>query len=107
MSGETQATYEIWEVVLSVSLFVVLVGTILVLNNPDFVKGKTLISEISYVSSIVSDTNTKIKIKLPEDTQVSTKDNVIKLEINDIVLEKEFIGNEIKIEQEKNILIIG
>ncbi|MCA9495754.1 MAG: hypothetical protein KC589_02330 [Nanoarchaeota archaeon] len=107
MSGETQATYEIWEVILSVSLFVVLVGTILVLNDPDFVKGKTLVSEISYVSSIVSDTNTKVKIKLPENTKVDVNGNDINLKINNIEIQKEFIGNDVNFEQEKEVLIIN
>ncbi|NCC71019.1 hypothetical protein EOM09_05540 [bacterium] len=96
----------------AVLTFLVIMGTLIAVKNPNYFEAKIINTEISYISSISSnkniETNLNIESKNIKEIYVREKENkiLIELEKNDIISSKEYYGKTIQINQNENIITI-
>lgn len=99
-----QITYEIFEIVLAVLLFLTLFSAVFLLNDANFLKAKTASIEGSYIASQVSGTNMIVEVKYDEDYELSESNNQVLVEVKSKEASTSYYGEKINIGQEGNIV---
>lgn len=99
MEGLTRGPYEIFEIILVVSLFLVISSAILFTSDPEFKNNKLISTEISLVSSI-SNQNSNITFNYPQTYKIHLEQgNKIVSSLGNNQIYSYYIGNNINIIQ--------
>ncbi len=111
MEGIELTTYEIFEIILSISILLTISVAIIYTSNPEIIKGNLFLTETNEISQIIS-TNTEIKIKIPKDlnsekTKINIENNKLTLiNKNKNILTKESLLKNIEIQKIGDEIII-
>lgn len=109
MGGESKITFELSGVILAVLLMLLLLSAILFISNPDLTRARLIVSESSYISSIISNSE-EIQVKLNyediDNLKIKENENEIIVESidSDFSIKKSYLGN-VKIKDENGIII--
>jgi len=96
-----------FEIGIAVLTLVVLVGAVTFMTPTDFVKSKIISSEISYISSMISSTDS-LSVDLKYDNlQVKNQENKITTKYKDKEMTKTHFGEKISISQNNKIITIS
>lgn len=107
--GTIPPLIEIWETTLAVLLFLVIGGAITLVYNPDIITAKTLDNELSYISTLKSGKDFEISMNSEKINNLkinSNKENEIIVEVGSKEVTKNYIGEQVKITQESDKIII-
>lgn len=89
--------FEIFELAMSVSILIVIGSAILIAPSTDFQRAKITSAEVSYISSLISDSDFSIDTAY-EDTELKTEDNKIVAKYKKKESEYPYFGSEIKVD---------
>lgn len=111
--GEFEWTiFEIFEMIISVSIFLLIGSAILLISDVNYVKAQSVGIETSYTTSLISGKNAKLILNYPnlEEINLDSNKNKVIIEIKgkeDYKIEKSYIGQkEIQISKQNNQITI-
>lgn len=85
-TGVTRGIFELFEIILPVALFILVLGGIIFVSNPNYSRSYMLEKDISYTSSLISE-NTVVELDLKntklEKVQVKAENNKISVNVKD------------------------
>jgi len=109
MSSETGMVYEIFEISIVTILLILVIASTLIVIDIQTPKAKLIVNEISYISSLLNSKNSKIILNYDdlEDMKLKTDGNeIFMITNNKNEISSSYIGNQKKISQNKNEIII-
>lgn len=104
--------FEIFEIIISVSLFILIASAILFISDVNYLKAQAVSIETSYSASLISGKTGNIEINYPEIKEIGVELNNNKIVTtiinnNKFKLEKNYIGEkDIDIKKEDNKITI-
>lgn len=104
--------FEIFEIILATSLFLILGSAIFFVSDVNYVKAQAISLETSYTASLLSGKNGTVEINYPEvdELNLAIKDNELTVTIADndkFEIKRNYIGNRnVEIKKETNKITI-
>jgi hypothetical protein len=98
MEGIVRNVYEIFEIIMAVTILLLIGGAILFVADSENLQARATASEVSYISTLISKSNIIAELNY-DDTIIQSNPETIKIvyKNNDNFITKKYIGGEVKI----------
>jgi len=109
MEGLNRGIFEIFEIVLVISLSLIIISALIYTSKPNFINAKLMASEISYISSIATkDSEITLDYKqIKDDFNLNSNNQEIEIVFDDkSKAKKEYLGEKVDLTKSSNSIFI-